>query len=150
MRPKLDDIILVEGNNDLNIELVPVAQYKVNVDFRREAVCEEGYVDEHGVWICTKYFPSEREGFITVSNEGDPGSLTTIIEGYLYLEGVEHSVLSGTHKQWIDYFDIGGVRTYGIHYMVPITGMAFDSRFFIKVLDPEGNILAEEAYILSL
>ncbi|GAH79628.1 unnamed protein product, partial [marine sediment metagenome] len=111
--------------------IVPEPVYKVSIDFRREGVCAGGHM-EGDVWVCTEgYFPSERQGFITVTNEGAPGSLTTIIEGYLYLEGARHSVLSGTHKQWVNNFEVGQVRTYRMYYMVPITGMAFDSRFFI-------------------
>lgn len=133
------------------IEDVSIAPaYKVGVDFSREGVCAGGHM-EGDVWVCTEgYFPSERQGFITVTNEGAPGSLTTIIEGYLYLEGARHSVLSGTHKQWVNNFEVGQVRTYRMYYMVPITGMAFDSRFFIKVLGPNGEVIAEKAYTTSL
>lgn len=135
-------------------DLVIPAEYKVSVDFRRERVCESGYMDETDTWVCIKYSADERTGRITVTNQGAPGRFTTTIEGRLYLSGVDHGALpfwgAWNPTQWTDYFEAGQTRTYDIGYMVPITGMAFDSRFFIRVFAPDGRLIAYQEFIQPL
>jgi len=99
---------------------------------------------------CLEYSPDERTGFITITNGDVPGNFTTTVEGWLYLEGAEHSPISGANREWKDYFDAGQERTYSFGYMVPETGMPIDSRFFIKVYDPDSKIIADKVFITSL
>ena len=123
-------------------EIPPIAVYKVSVDFRREPVCMTSRGDE-----CLEYFSDEREGIITVVNEGTPGLFTTTVEGWFYLSGAPNSKFKSA--QWTNYFEAGQTRTYSFEYMIPTTGMPFDSRFFIKVYDPDGEIIADRTFITS-
>lgn len=143
-------VTIIEGNNELNVALVPVAPpvgYEVGVGFKQEPVCAEWLAVEPKP-ICVRYSPDEREGIIDITNRGTVGRFTTIIECWLYLSGVQHQMFK--KLQWTDFFEIGQTRMYTFEYMVPITGMPMDSRFFIKVYDPEGNIVADRVFITAL
>ena len=128
-----------------NVVITP--GYKASVDFRRERVCESGYMSG-GEWVCTKYSAYERKGTITVTNEGDPEYFTTTLEFWLYLSGVQHSFQFS--REWTNYFGVGQTRDYAFTYVVGETGMPFDSRFFIKVFDPSGKVIADEVFITPL
>lgn len=129
--------------------------YEARVDFRRERKCMEGHM-ENGQWVCTRYSSMERTGYITVTNQGPPGQLEVQVQGYLHwaqdYNGEKacqlHSEL--TSRIWSDDFLTGQERIYTFDYMVPITGMPLDTRFFIKVYDPHGNIIAEEVFTMPL
>ena len=122
---------------------------KADISFRREPVCAEGYT-EGDTWVCTKYFSDERDGFVTITNPGGAARFTTSIEGWLYLEGARHAAIHNTQKEWTDDFGAGASRVYTFTYMVPISGMSLDSRFFIKVYNPDGSIMADEVFVTSL
>jgi len=125
--------------------------YKASVSFRRERRCMTSRGDE-----CLEYSPIERIGTVTVTNEGAPGQLVTTMQGYThwaadYYEHKRCELLGDiTSGQWTDYFETGQVKTYRFYYIVGSTGMPIDSRFFIKVKDPDGKIIAEVDYILPL
>jgi len=121
--------------------------YKVSVSFVRVWECEEGRM-VGGVWLCTKYFHDSREATVTITNKGYPGSFTTTLEGWFYLSGEPGSLFA--NLSWTSTFEEGQSQIYTFKYMVPITGMPLDSRFFIKVKDPDGKIIAEVDYILPL
>ena len=127
--------------------VAPPPVYKVAVNFTRERACEEGYMWE-GKWVCTKYSGDEREAVVTIVNQGPAGRFTTVIACWLYLSGAPGHEFKT--KQWISDFAIGQTRTYGFSYLVPTTGMPVDTRFFIKVYDPNGKIIADKVFITSL
>lgn len=160
--PKTAALTLEERlTNRLDASLVeipsPPSPAEVEITFRRERACMEGHM-EGDQWVCTRYSGMEREGYITVVNQGDPEQLEVEVQGYTHwaadwdeFEKCQlHGEISGTSRNWADYFDSGQGRTYSISYMVPITGMPLDSQFFVRVFDPEGNIIAEKVFTTPL
>lgn len=144
-----DDILIppfIHGSEDVIVTPLP---YEVGVSFVRERSCDEGHM-EGDTWVCTRYSASERYGHITVVNQGAPGQLVITVEGWFYLSGVQGGAIGGANKQWTDYFGIGQAITYTFYYTVPITGMPLDARFFVKVYDLSGNLIADEVFITSL
>jgi len=135
----------------LTEDVVIAPAYKVSVSFRRERVCITSRGDE-----CLQYSPYERQGTVTVTNQGAPGQLMTTVQGYTHwaadYQTHKQCELMGliTGGQWTDYFATGQVKTYRLYYIVGSTGMPIDSRFFIKVFDPDGKTIAEVDYILPL
>jgi len=137
--------------NGLTGSFIAAPLYKASISFRRERRCMTSRGDE-----CLEYYPYEREGTVTVTNKGAPGQFMTTMQGYTHWAADYHEhkrcELLGdiTSGQWTDYFATGQVKTYRFYYIVGSTGMPIDSRFFIKVKDPDGKIIAEEDYILPL
>ncbi len=115
------------------------------ISFDREAECLTSQGDS-----CLEYSDDERIGTITIQNTGAPARLTTRLAGWIYLDDGPHSELM--HKEWTTDFVIGSPSSvsYSFNYMVPISGMNLDSRFFITVEDEAGNFVASEAFIKSL
>ena len=130
-------------------DIVISPAYKVDVSFERVPVCASGHM-EGDKWVCTEYFPNEREGISTVTNKGDPGHFTTTIDGWIYRYDDNTPFNHMFSKEWADYFEIGQAKTYTFRYMVGVSGMPLDSRFFIKVYDPNGKIIADRVFIRSL
>ncbi len=134
------------------VEDVAIAPlYKASVSFRRERVCMTSRGTE-----CLQYYPYERRGTVTVTNQGAPGEFTTKMQGYTHWASdyYEHKqctihgdIASG---EWTDYLATGQTRAYYFNYMVGSTGMPIDSRFFIRAYDPNGELIAEVDYILPL
>jgi len=122
-------------------------EIRVSIAFDREAVCAEGHMDGN-TWVCTQYFGDERTGTITVKNEKAPARLTIIVEGWLYLEGVEHNHF--IQREWVADFESGQSSAYSFNYMIPHTGMPMDSRFFIAVYDEAYVLVAEKSFVKSL
>lgn len=150
----IKSVNLKQGNNRVDASLVPVEMppvgYKVSATFRREKVCQSGYMDDYGNWVCLYYFPDEREGILDVTNLGDLGRLTIAVDGWYYYQGEPLGRFTNASKQWTDQYELGQSRAYSFNYLIPVTGMTLESRFFVKVYDPNGNIIFDQYFVTEM
>lgn len=124
-----------QGDEDVIIASV----YRVAISFERERVCATSRGTE-----CLEWSSEERQGIISIVNEGAPGQFRATLEYWWYLEGRPHNHF--LTKEWTNYFAIGQTWTDSFTYPIPITGMAVDTRFFIKVYDPDGKVIADKVF----
>jgi hypothetical protein len=152
-----ESIDVAEGNNEVNIAMTPTAVtppvYAVAVSFERERVCLVSKGDQ-----CLEWSTDEREAVITIANLGAAGQFTITFEAWLYRnDGLQLQRLA--YKEWPSegpwpgpstYFEVGQTRTYSKTYGIPETGEPVHVRYFLKVFDPDGNLISDEVFITSL
>lgn len=119
----------------------PPAQpgYSVALGFSREPVCMTSRGDE-----CLEWSQDERKGTLEITNTGAQGTFKVTLEAWTYLDNEPHNNFK--NLSWTDNLTTGQLKTHSFNYMVPISGMALDTRFFVKVYDPDNNLIADQGF----